>query len=94
MSIKAEDIKETEVKEEVVEVVDDTCEEEKTGIFSKVKNGIKKHGKKVAAVAILGTVGLIGYKLGSKSGDDTIDDYDDDVVADVDFTEVTDDTAE
>lgn len=29
MSIKAEDIKETEAKEEVVEVVDDVCEEEK-----------------------------------------------------------------
>ena len=85
---------ETEAKEEVVEVVDDVCEEKKTGIFSKVKNGIKKHGKKVAAVAILGTVGLIGYKLGSRSGDDTNVYYCDDIIADADYSEVNDDTAE
>ena len=92
--IKPEDIKETEVKEEVIEVVDDTCEEEKTGIFSKAKNGVKKHGKKIAALAVLGTVGLIGYALGSKSSNNASDEYDDDIVADLDYSEFDDNTTE
>ena len=44
----------------------------------KVKNILKKHGKKIVAGAAVTTAGLIGYSLGSKSkgGDDDIESSD------------------
>lgn len=76
--INAEDIKVTEDEVVIVEV----------GLLDKVKTGLKKHGKKVAIAAAIGTVGLIGYALVKKTPDAS------NVLADVDFTEVTDDIAE
>lgn len=60
---------------------------ETEGKVSKVKNFIKKHGKKAAAVVAVGTVGLIGYALGHKSNGNThsIDD-----VIDGDYFETDD----
>lgn len=89
--IKAEDIKVTE--DEVI--VEETVDCEKVGFLDKVKTGLKKHGKKVAiaaAIGTVGTVGLIGYALVKKSPD--VSNVLDDVVTDVDFTEVTDDITE
>lgn len=86
--IKAEDIKVTE--DEVI--VEETVDCEKVGFLDKVKTGLKKHGKKVAIAAAIGTVGLIGYALVKKSPD--VSNVLDDVVTDVDFTEVTDDITE
>lgn len=37
---------------------------------------MKKHGKKIAAGAVVATVGLIGYALGSKSKEDEFVDTD------------------
>lgn len=39
------------------------------GFMTKAGAGIKKHGKKVAGVAALAAVGVIGYALGHKTGD-------------------------
>lgn len=86
--INAEDIKVTE--DEVI--VEETVDCEKVDFLDKVKTGLKKHGKKVAIAAAIGTVGLIGYALVKKTPDAS--NVLDDVVADVDFTEVTDDIAE
>lgn len=66
------------------ELVEETTPKE--GLVSKAKIGFKKYGKKIAVAAVVGTVGLIGYALGSKSksGDDNgIDD-----VIDAEWTEV------
>lgn len=87
--IKEEDIKVTE--DEVI--VEETVDCAKVGFLDKVKTGLKKHGKKVAIAAAIGTVGLIGYTLVKKSPQD-VSDVLDDVVTDVDFTEVTDDITE
>lgn len=49
---------------------------EEEGFATKFKDGIKKHGKKIAAVAVVGAVGLISYKLGvnhSSKIEDVID---------------------
>ena len=86
--IKGEDIKVTE--DEVI--VEETVDCEKVGFLDKVKTGLKKHGKKVAIAAAIGTVGLIGYALVKKSPD--VSNVLDDVVTDVDFTEVNDDITE
>ena len=40
---------------------------------SKIKSGFKKHGKKVGAVALTATVGLIGYMIGSHKNKDNDD---------------------
>lgn len=58
---------------------------ETEGKMDKAKNFIKKHGKKVAAIAGLATMGLIGYALGHKSKSDDADD-----IVDYDYAEVDD----
>ena len=73
--MKNEEIK--EVKEEVVEAT--VVEEEvKEGFLTKAKNGLKKHGKKVAIGAAVAAAGVVGYMLGLKTDDDSeyIDTYD------------------
>lgn len=56
-------------------------EPKKEGIGSKVLNGAKKHGKKIAAGAVAIGVGIVCYALGARSGkggyEETID-YGDD----------------
>lgn len=60
-------------------------EETKESFVAKAKAGIKKHGKKIAAVAVVGTVGLIGYALGSRNNtsvdSDTVSEIIDDVIS-------------
>lgn len=86
MSINTDDIKKVD-DEVIIENYED--EPEKVGFFSKVKSGLKKHGKKVAAVAALGTVGLIGYALGSRNHEDGAEEYDNNVVS-LDYSEIND----
>lgn len=57
------------MNEEIVEVEfeeKETVIEEKESIFTKMGNGLKKHGKKVAAVAGGLALGAIGYALGKR----------------------------
>lgn len=59
--------------EEVVNV-EETVEVEEVstdGKLSKLKTGLKKYGKKIAAGAAVVTVGLIGYALGARSRDES-----------------------
>lgn len=82
-------VKNTEVNEGV------EVEMTKSNEFiTKVGNGIKKHGKKLLAGAIVGAVGLVGFMLGRKTGKDDEDfDYielESDDVTDVDDSEDVD----
>jgi hypothetical protein len=70
-------------------------EEAKVGLGSKIKAGVKKHGKKVAGIAVGIGVGVLGYALGSKFGhgghdddDDVAHDYAADDYAAVEFEEI------
>lgn len=67
-----------EIKEEVVEATVVEEEEVKEGFLTKAKNGLKKHGKKVAIGAAVAAAGVVGYMLGLKTDDDSeyIDAYD------------------
>lgn len=82
-------------KEEMKETIDaETKDVEETteGFVAKAKAGIKKHGKTIATVAVVGAVGLIGYTLGSKTNivdSETSKDVIDTVLSEVD--EVTKD---
>ena len=89
-------MKKEEVVEEVtMEELEEVCEPEeevKEGLLTKVKNGFKKHGKKVAVGAAVAVAGVVGYMLGSKSecDSDYIDSYDPELLeADSDSVEVT-----
>ena len=56
-------------EEKTIDVeVEEFIEEEKSeGLLTKAAKGLKKHGKKIAAGAVVATVGLIGYAIiGSK----------------------------
>ena len=75
--IKKENIEETVDAVEVKEV-----EVEK--FVDKVKNGLKKHGKKIAAIAIVGAVGVIGYAIGHKAKPDEVSEVVNNVVDAVD----------
>jgi hypothetical protein len=57
-------------------------EETKVGLGSKIKAGVKKHGKKVAGIAVGIGVGVLGYALGSKFGHGGHDEDDEDVAYD------------
>lgn len=57
----------SEEMKKTINVEADEVEETKEGFVAKAKAGIKKHGKTIAAIAAIGTVGLIGYALGSKT---------------------------
>ena len=72
MSEEKKDLYEEETFVEEEEVIEETKSE---GFLTKVKTGLKKHGKKLVAGAAVAAVGLIGYALGAKSkeGEDTID---------------------
>ena len=66
------------MKDEINEVVNeetvDEVEETKSkGLLSKVKTGLKTHGKKIAVVAACMAGGLIGYAIGTRSKDDYSD---------------------
>lgn len=60
-----EEMKNVKIAENEEEVKESKFKE----FASKVGAGIKKHGKKVAAVAAIGTIGVIGYVLLKKSID-------------------------
>ena len=63
-NVETIDVEETEVN-----VEEETRSER---FLSKAKAGLKKNGKKVAAIAAVATVVLIGYALGKKkSGNDS-----------------------
>ena len=55
------------------EMIEEVKESKFKGFMNKAGAGIKKHGKKVAGVAALAAVGMIGYALGHKSGDNDSD---------------------
>ena len=80
-------------EEKTIDVeVEEFIEEEKSeGLLTKAAKGLKKHGKKIAAVAVVGAVGLIGYALGSKSkivDSDAAGEIIDDVISeDIEVTE-------
>lgn len=69
---------ENEVIEEV-EVVEEEVREE--GLGSKIKAGLKKHGKKLLIAAGVIGVGLVGYKLGKQAVDGIL--IDDEAIDDV-----------
>lgn len=48
-----------------VPAVEETTKE---GIGTKLLNGVKKHGKKVAKGAAIVGIGILGYALGTKAG--------------------------
>ena len=56
-------------EEKTIDVeVEEFIEEEKSeGLLTKAAKGLKEHGKRIAAGAVVATVGLIGYAIiGSK----------------------------
>ena len=58
--------------------INEVKEESKVkGFIAKLRTGVKKHGKKIAGVAIVGAAAVAGYVFGSRSDDD---DYFDDCV--------------
>ena len=67
MSEEKKDLYEEETFVEEEEVIEETKSE---GFLTKVKTGLKKHGKKLVAGAAVAAVGLIGYALGAKSKED------------------------
>lgn len=75
--------------EETIEEEEIIVSEEKKakGSLAKIGAGIKKYGKKVAVGVTIGAVGIIAYGLGKKSGGSS-DDYSDDSIVDVDYSEV------
>lgn len=64
----SEEMKNVEIEEVETEEVK---ESKIKGLTTKVGNGLKKHGKKVAVIAAGAAIGFIGYALGKKhkSGD-------------------------
>ena len=64
----SEEMKNVEIEEVETEEVK---ESKIKGLTTKVGNGLKKHGKKVAVIAAGAAIGFIGYALGkkNKSGD-------------------------
>ena len=62
---------------EVIEGEEMEMEETEVVLFTdKVKTGIKKHGKKIAALAAVGCVGILGYALGKRKDDNEFDNVD------------------
>ena len=59
--------------EDVTYAEDEVVEEPKKGLLTRAAIRLKNHGKAIAAGAVVLTVGLIGYGLGSKSKDSEID---------------------
>lgn len=86
-----EAFKTTNIEEEVIEEVEVNEEEcvQKEGFGSKAKVWFAKHGKKVATVAGLITIGAIGYVLGKNSIGDGEFLIDEDVLEDA--LEITED---
>ena len=69
-------MKKEEKKIEDVEVIDEVEiveEEQKASFFTKIKTGAKKHGKKIAVGAAMITAGVLGYKLGQNSTNNSED---------------------
>ena len=60
---------------------------------TKVKTGVKKHGKKVATIVGLGIVGALGYALGVKVGKNSCND-DVEVDADEEYVDYSSDELE
>ena len=72
---------------EVAPVEEETCEKPK--FITKVVEGVKKHGKKIAVGAALAAATVIGYALVKKSGgsgNNSDGDYDDDDAIDVEIS--------
>lgn len=74
-----------ENQENEVEVV------EKDGFWTKAKNVVTKHGKKIVGAVLLAGVGIVGYAIGKNSGKSS-NDYDDLEIIDLDA--VDDDSTE
>ena len=70
-------------KVETTEVVEET----KQGFLSKVGNGIKKHGKKILAIAGVAAAAAIGYALGKGSNAVESDNYELDGMVEEDVLE-------
>ena len=84
----SKEIKNVEVEE--TDVVETTVKENKAkGFIAKVGNGLKKHGKKVAVVAVGAAIGFIGYAFGSKHKADNPCEFDCEI-SDSDVEEITD----
>lgn len=81
-------IKNDEVTMEELEETRNDVEETEEGLLVKAKNGFKKHGKKIAAGAVIGASVLIGYMLGHKSGND--DDFEDEEDSESNIIDVED----
>lgn len=80
---------------DVIEMDENEVNEEacvtKEGLGSKIKAGLKKHGKKIVAGAAVLTCGIIGYALGKKSNEGYYDSEELDIIdltPDEDFKEV------
>lgn len=91
------EIKNGEVTEEVFDMdeldemlEDEEVKESKLKTFGlRVKNGLKKHKKKIVAGAIFGLGVFAGVAINNRGNDDE-DSYSDDNIFDADYTEVTD----
>lgn len=59
---------------------------EKDSFGTKLKKGVKKHGKKIGGAIVLCVAGIAAYALGKKSGSKQVesDDYDDIEIIDLD----------
>ena len=88
-----ENVKVVEKTEEITEVATEVVTESKfKGFMNKVGAGVKKHGKKIAGVALVAVAGAVGYVLGVKSNLDDCD-YDVDYESqdiDANYSEVVD----
>ena len=97
--MKKELVNEIETKDELNQEAEETTAvapvDEKPKFASKVRNGLKKHGKKLAIGAGVAALGVVGYVLGRKSvlkyADCDVDDIDlddsgcDDVIETIDI---------
>lgn len=82
-----EALENNEVMENEVEVV------EKEGFWTKAKNVVTKHGKKIVGAVLLAGVGIAGYAIGKNSGKSS-NDYDDLEIIDLDAVDDYDSTEE
>ena len=82
-----------EMKNDVIENAEVTEKEAKTGFISKVGAGIKKHGKTIAGIAVVGLGALVGFAIGRKSTNEVSDsDIDDSDVIEDDFEDSDEET--
>lgn len=80
------------------EPVEEATAEKKPKMLTKIGKGVRKHGKKIIAGAVIALVGVVGYAIGKEFGKKAEADYeppvDDDTVENVEWSETSEDISE